>query len=116
MSEKDKNRFPSSIISFRVSPEERLQIETRIKVCGIPKGEYFINSLLHQKNVISVGKYKSDRLSMELKRLRETLENMKKTDEIENILEECKFLLTELLAITRENDITAENFKTMKKS
>ena len=53
---------------------------------------------------------------MELKRLREMLENMEKTDEIENILEECKFLLTELLAITKENDITAEDFKTMKKS
>ncbi len=72
--------------------------------------------MLHQNIVISVGKYKSDRLSIELKRLRETLENMKKTDEIENILEECKFLLTELLAITKENDITAEDFKTMKKS
>lgn len=116
MSEKDKNRFRSSIISFRVSPEERLQIEARIKVCGIPKGEYFINSLLHQNIVISVGKYKSDRLSIELKRLRETLENMKNTDEIENILEKCKFLLTELLAITKENDITAEDFRTMKKS
>ena len=44
------------------------------------------------------------------------IENMKKTDEIENILEECKFLLAELLAITKENDITAEDFKTMKKS
>ena len=116
MSEKDKNRLCSSIISFRVSPEERLQIEARIKVCGIPKGEYFINSLLHQKIVISVGKYKNDRLSMELKRLRETLENMKKTDEIKNILEECKFLLTELLTITKENDIIAEDFKTVKKS
>lgn len=116
MSEKDKNRFRSSIISFRVSPEERLQIEARIKVCGIPKGEYFINSLLHQNIVISVGKYKSDRLSMELKRLRETLENMKKADEIENILEECKFLLIELIEITEGNDIEAESFKTMKKS
>ena len=55
MSEKDKNRFRSSIISFRVSPEERLQIEARIKVCGIPKGEYFINSLrnkLFERKVI----------------------------------------------------------------
>lgn len=116
MSEKDKNRFRSSIISFRVSPEERLQIEARIKVCGIPKGEYFINSLLHQNIVISVGKYKSDRLSIELKRLREILENVKKADEIENILEECKFLLTELMAITKGNDIVTEDFKIIKKS
>ena len=47
-------------------------------------------------------------------RLETSIDNS--TDEIENILEECKFLLTELLAITKENDITAEDFKTMKKS
>ncbi len=113
---KNKNRFRSSIISFRVSPDERLQIESRIKVCGIPKGEYFIKSLLHQSIVISVGKYKSDRLSIELKRLRKTLEDIKETDEIENTLNECKFLLKELVDVTKEDKMLADDFKTVKKS
>ena len=60
MSGLDKNRFRNTTISFRVSPEERLALEARIKVCGIPKGEYFIKSLLFQRIEISVGKYKSD--------------------------------------------------------
>ena len=67
MSGLDKNRFRNTTISFRVSPEERLALEARIKVCGIPKGEYFIKSLLYQRIEISVGKYKSDRLALELK-------------------------------------------------
>ena len=56
MSGLDKNRFRNTTISFRVSPEERLALEARIKVCGLPKGEYFINSLLYQRIEISVGK------------------------------------------------------------
>ena len=37
MSGLDKNRFRNTTISFRVSPEERLALEARIKVCGIPR-------------------------------------------------------------------------------
>lgn len=68
MSGLDKNRLRNSTISFRVTPEERIQLEARIKVSGMPKGEYFIQSLLHQELNIAVGKYKSDRLSLELKK------------------------------------------------
>lgn len=41
MSGLDKNRFRNTTISFRVSPEERLALEARIKVCGIPKRRVF---------------------------------------------------------------------------
>ena len=111
MSGLDKNRFRNTTISFRVSPEERLALEARIKVCGLPKGEYFIKSLLYQRIEISVGKYKSDRLALELKKLREAFEN----DECEStVLCECKALLEQLQDITADNEkLSAGDFKTI---
>lgn len=111
MSGLDKNRFRNTTISFRVSPEERLALEARIKVCGLPKGEYFINSLLYQRIEISVGKYKSDRLALELKKLREAFENA----ECESmVLCECKALLEQLQDITADNEkLSAGDFKTI---
>lgn len=111
MSGLDKNRFRNTTISFRVSPDERLALEARIKVCGIPKGEYFIKSLLHQRIEISFGKYKSDRLALELKKLHEAFENAKCKSAV---LCECKALLEQLQEITADNEkLSAGDFKTI---
>ena len=108
MSGLDKNRYRNTTISFRVSPEERRQLEARIKASGMPKGEYFIQSLLHQEINIVVGKYQSDRLSMELRRLREQLGNLDTGDDEQqmDLLEDCKTLLTELqkLAVREKSE------------
>lgn len=110
-----KNRARNKIINFRVTPLEYDEIQARIKVCGMPKGEYFIQSLLHQNICISVGKYQSDRLSLEFKRLRETLETISDIDELPNTLTECKALLNQLIIITRDNQkLSVEDFKTNK--
>ena len=117
MSGLDKNRLRNSTISFRVSPEERIQLEARIKVSGMPKGQYFIQSLLHQKLSIAVGKYQSDRLSLEFKKIRETLESISASEEIAELLKDCIALLDEVQKIT--NDKTAlsiQDFQTKKKS
>ena len=111
MSGLDKNRFRNTTISFRVSPEERLALEARIKVCAIPKGEYFIKSLLYQRIEISVGKYKSDRLALELKKLREAFESAKCETET---LCECKALLKQLQEVMADNEkLSADDFKTI---
>ncbi len=116
MSGLDKNRFRNTTISFRVSPEERLALEARIKVCGMPKGEYFIQSLLHQNICISVGKYQSDRLSLEFKKLREVLETVSDIDEMVDIANECKALLNQLIIITKDNQkLSQDDFITKKK-
>ena len=54
----------------------------------MPKGEYFIQSLLHQELNIAVGKYKSDRLSLELKKMREVLE-LDNGRRIAKLLKDC---------------------------
>ena len=102
MSRNEKNRVRNQIISFRATEEEQLQINARITVSGMAKSEYFIQSLLHQKIVIAVGKYKSDRLSLELRKLREHLEQIKTGDE--ELLMECKALLEQMISISEENN------------
>ncbi|MCD7775211.1 MAG: hypothetical protein LUH40_06505 [Clostridiales bacterium] len=108
-----ENRKRNKTVSFYVTQEEYIQIQARIKITGMPKGEYFIQSLLHQKICISVGKYKSDRLSLEIKKLREKLDNISASGEIEEVIYECKALLEELHDITSENQkLSADDFKT----
>lgn len=76
-------------------------LEARIKASGLPKGKYILESVLHQKISIAVGKYQSDRMSLELQKLRMALE---RTDgeEQQEVLVECKCLLEQLLEISRE--------------
>ena len=82
MARKNENRVRSKTVSFYVTPLEHTELMARIKVSGMPKGEYFIQSLLHQKIEIYVGKYQSDRLALELKKLRETLETITDIDDM----------------------------------
>lgn len=86
----------------------------RIKVSGMPKGEYFIQSLLHQRIEIYVGKYQSDRLALELKKLRETLENITDIEDIADTIIECHALLNQLEEVTTDNSkLSAEDFRTV---
>ncbi len=103
MSGLDKDRHRNITVSFRVSPEEGRQLDARVKISGLHKNEYIISSLLHGPLSFSAGKFESDRLSVELKRLREQLEcqngNFEETLEL---LKSCKALLDELSLLTRK--------------
>lgn len=111
MARKDEKRVRSKTISFYVTPEENKQIQARIKIAGMPKGEYFIESLLHQKICISVGKYQSDRLSLEMKKLRIALENIKDEDSLDDAIDECKALLEQLKSVIDNNsNLSADIF------
>ncbi len=111
MARKDEKRVRSKTISFYVTPEENQQIQARIKIAGMPKGEYFIESLLHQKICISVGKYQSDRLSLEMKKLRIALENIKDEDSLDDAIDECKALLEQLKSVIDNNsNLSADIF------
>lgn len=117
MAGKDEKRVRSKTISFYVTPEENQQIQARIKIAGIPKGEYFIESLLHQKICISVGKYQSDRLSLEMKKLRLALENINDVESLKDVIDECKALLEQLKSVTDNNSkLSADIFNSNSRS
>ena len=102
MSGLDHNRKRNQTICFRATPEERKEIEARIKVSGMPKGEYCRQSLLNQKIEINAGKYQSDRLSIEIKRLRELTEQIPQ-EQFQDLLQEIKILLKQLINILNDN-------------
>ena len=102
MSGSDHNRKRNQTICFRATLEERKAIEARIKVSGMPKGEYCRQSLLHQKIEINAGKYQSDRLSIEIKRLRELTEQIPQ-EPFQDLLQEIKILLKQLISILNDN-------------
>lgn len=120
MSGRDKDRVRNQTICFRATPEERRQIEARITVSGMPKGQYYIQSLLHQRIEIIVGKYQSDRLSLEIRRLKEQIGSLSREDEktVNEALRSCEALLQELVRLVMENKqsnlLSAEDFATEK--
>lgn len=62
-------------MSFRVSNEEKIAIETRINVSGLPKSEFYIGSCLDRKLEVIGGKFGSDRLSVQLENMNVFLRN-----------------------------------------
>lgn len=103
MSGLNKDRFRNQTVCFRASPEERRTLEAKIKVAGVPKGEFILRALLEGKVEIAVGKYKSDRLSLELKRLRERLDDVETdNEETDEVLRDSKALLEQLLITVNE--------------
>ena len=67
--------------------------------------------MLYQRIEISVGKYKSDRLALELKKLREAFECAKSETAT---LCECKALLKQLQEVMTDNEkLSADDFKTI---
>ena len=114
MARKNENRIRSKTVSFYVTPLEHTELMARIKVSGMPKGEYFIQSLLHQRIEIYVGKYQSDRLALELKKLREALETVTDINDIADTIIECHALLNQLQEVTADNEkLSADDFRTI---
>lgn len=105
----DKNRFRNKTISFRMSSDERRLLESRIKVSNLSKREFFVQMLLHSNINIRVGKYESDRLSLELKRLREKLTTAIVDDnniEVKDVLLDCKLLSQTLLKVIEHGNLS----------
>lgn len=120
MSGLDKDRKRNQTICFRMTPEERRELEARINVSGMPKGQYFIQSLLYQEVKIAVGKYQSDRLSLEIRRLQERFDAVETTDDndLMELLADCKVLMVELIKITSASEkesLSAKDFTTIAK-
>ena len=104
MSGLDKNRFRNQSMCFRASYEERRAIEEKMKIAGIPKGKFYLESALNQKIIISVGKFESDKLSIEIRRLRQALENAGTDDnELYAALVDCRALFEQMLRVLESN-------------
>lgn len=83
----NKNRKRKYTFAFRVSEEERAVINAKIRLASIPIGEFLRQSALGKNINVYAGKYESDRLALELKRLGERLPDMGKEETDEDLIE-----------------------------
>ena len=96
----DHKRARSITISFWVSPEEYRQMQEKIKLTGLSKTEFMVRSMLGQPIEIRVGKYESDRLSLEVRRLKNALEATEVPEEAISLLLACRALMEQIIQIT----------------
>lgn len=102
----EKNRHRNQIINFHATPEEHARIEAKAMLCEMPKGDFYLNSIMGQKMTITAGKYKSERLAVEVKRLRESIDNIvvnTEDDELYYVLLKCKGLMEEFITLVCDN-------------
>ena len=94
----NENRERNQTMCFRTTIDERRVIEARMKASGIPKCEFYRNSLINQKIIITLGKYESDRLALEISKLKKQMEscNMIDNEGLINSLKDALALFTEL--------------------
>ena len=94
--DRKRNRY----LNFRVSDDELRLIDAKVAVSGLAKGDYFIRMLYGETVVIRAGKYQSDRLAVELKKLREALEKASDFEELRDAVERCSDLLEEMIRLS----------------
>lgn len=111
----NKNRKRPNTIAFHVSNEEKMAIETRINVSGLPKSDFYIGSCLGNNLEIIGGKFGSDRLSIQLENMNVFLRNAENvynknqkiiadyTHEISTITKQLNDLNEAIIEIQKEN-------------
>ena len=100
---RDHYRARSKTVSFWMSPEEYRNLQARVKITGLAKNEFMIRALLGHPIEIRVGKFESDRLGVEILRLKEALQATQVPEEAIFLLLECRALLKQVTEITKKS-------------
>lgn len=109
------NRKRPNTIAFHVSDAEKVAIETRINLSGLPKSEFYIGACLEKKLDVVGGKFGSDRMSVQLENMNVFLRNAEEkynknqkiikdyTDEIGAITKRLNDLNEAVVEVQKEN-------------
>ena len=100
---RDHYRARNKTVSFWMSPEEYRNLQARVKITGLAKNEFMIRALLGHPIEIRVGKFESDRLGVEILRLKEALQATQVPEETIPLLLECRALLEQVTEITKKS-------------
>ena len=101
---KREDRFRRNTIAFWLSDEEKSQVEARIILSGLSKGDYYRKAILGQKVTVFAGNYMSNRVAKVLEQILEHLKSGKTEDE-KLLLETVK----QLLEIQNNGNAPADN-------
>lgn len=101
---KREARFRRNTIAFWLSDEEKSQVEARIILSGLSKGDYYRKAVLGQEVAVTAGNYMSNRVA---KALGQILEHLKSgnTEDGQLLLE----LIKQLLEIRQDENTPAGN-------
>ena len=72
---KREDRFRRNTIAFWLSDEEKSQVESKIILSGISKGEYYRKAVLGQEVAVIAGNYMSVRVAKVLEQILVQLQN-----------------------------------------
>ena len=64
-----KARYRHNTIAFWLSDEEKSQVEARISISGLQKGEYYRRAILGQRVAVEGNRYQSQRLAWTIEKL-----------------------------------------------
>ena len=78
---KREDRFRHNTIAFWLSDEEKSQVEARIILSGLPKGDYYRKAILGQEVTVTAGNYISNRVAKVLEQILEHLKSGNTEDE-----------------------------------
>ena len=93
----EKKRKRSIIMNFRVSPEEKQMIEERVKLSGMAKGEYFIQSCMYQKISVLGNIRTFDAIKESVSKLDRKLMELQSVEELDEVTLESLRMVLELL-------------------
>jgi hypothetical protein len=96
-----KDRFRNRTVAFHLSPDEKRIIEARMMMCtGVSRTEYYRNALMSHPINVRFDNFSAERLAVELKHIRESLELYGREKDDEGLLltvKDCCAVLDELL-------------------
>lgn len=78
---KREARFRRNTIAFWLSDEEKAQVEARIILSGLLKGDYYRKAILGQEVTVTAGNYMSNRVAKVLEQILEDFKNGNAEDE-----------------------------------
>lgn len=99
----NKNRWRSVTVGFRMSPEEAKELDDRVKLCGMQKQEYLIQSALNQQIVVAGHKAMYDTFREHLEHIGSELQRIEKVSEMEEeLLTPLRTILEIMAAVNRK--------------
>lgn len=99
----EKNRKRNLIMNFRVSPEEKTLIEERIRLSGLSRRDFFLQSCLYQKIKVTGNIKTFDIIREDMKKIAAYLKNGESEEgKSENVLMEMRTILEILHSVYTE--------------
>lgn len=93
----EKNRRRNTIMNFRVSPQEKELIEARIKLLGMPKAEFFIESCLYQKVLVKGNIRTFTEIKNQVKEIADAVNQNPNLEDLEPVQAETLRIILEIL-------------------